>query len=188
MVLMKKLISFLMLFVLLQGVCVSAQLNCSKSSYGETYQYQDFRWFCVEEKPSGGDWHGQVWMPSEGGDYPEWKVVVDEVSSIGPRYLVTITCYHDDGVFPNNLFEVNYEHKWLDNVNINSNYVYVASVEMIEGDVAHYDPHWYSSDCPNAYYLSHKNSQGVHQAQVLIGWFVKERGISWGKIKKWLGG
>ena len=185
---MKKLISFLILFVLLQVVCVSAQLNCSKISYGETGGYFEKRWFCVEEKPTGGDWHAQVWLPSEGGSYPEWKIVVDEVSGISPRHLVTVSCYHDDGVFPNNLFEVNYEHKWLDNVNINSNYVYVASVEMIEGDVAHYDPHWYSSDCPNAYYLSHKNSQGVHQAQVLIGWFVKERGISWGKIKKWLGG
>ncbi len=169
---MKKLISFLILFVLLQVVCVSAQLNCSKISYGETGGYFEKRWFCVEEKPTGGDWHAQVWLPSEGGSYPEWKIVVDEVSGISPRHLVTVSCYHDDGVFghPSFLNGI-FKSKWLTSANIYSRYDFYTRVDLDYGDVAHGYAHWHETDCPNVYYASYRNFQGVHQAYLHVGWF-----------------
>ncbi|MFA4946659.1 MAG: hypothetical protein WC607_03940 [Candidatus Micrarchaeia archaeon] len=150
--------------ILLASSCF-AVLDCAKIHYVGSY---DEQWLCVQ-----GSNHGQLWLPAQGGgagSYPKWHVVVDYVSPAAGHY-VTVSCWHDvsKGVSRAS------PGVWESTLNINSNFVRVATTMIQEGAWTPSSGAWYSAGCPLVSYNDYQYSDSVHQANLDLNWAYGKR-------------
>ncbi|MFA4946660.1 MAG: hypothetical protein WC607_03945 [Candidatus Micrarchaeia archaeon] len=159
-----------LVFVLpvLLALSAGAVLDCAKVHSVGTYEYQ---WNCVQ-----GSNHGQMWIPDAGmpGSYPKWHVVVDYVSPAAGHY-VTVSCWHDvssplkGGRSGGSV--------WESTLNINSNFVRVATTLIEEGFWTPSGGVWASAGCPRVVYINYQYADSVHQAYIQLNWAYGKR--SW---------
>ncbi|MFA4946408.1 MAG: hypothetical protein WC607_02600 [Candidatus Micrarchaeia archaeon] len=152
--------------ILLASSCF-AVLDCAKIHYVGTYEEV---WNCVQ-----GSNHGQMWTPDTApGAYPKWHVVVDYVSPAAGHY-VTVSCWHDVGL--RGLLGRSSGSVWASTLNINSEFVRVATTMIQEGAWTPSSGAWYSAGCPLVSYNDYQYSDSVHQANLDLNWGYGKR--SW---------
>jgi len=129
------------------------------------YTY-DSTWLGIEEIVPGYTAYGQFWLwEGEYGTYPTWHVVLKNIEPSG-WFPVELELWHDTVCCLDSPFIQGFEdwtpttHPWTHTLNVNSEFVLLATINLESGGYANWDSEWAAAGGPNVHYVSYQYVTG----------------------------